>query len=79
MPTSPHNYSASNELVQCCFDQLLQYLDYDHAQVRLAAVEIIEMLFARSALYRALLVQDFQTFLRLTVDLDSESLVPPPK
>ncbi|XP_023556073.1 UV-stimulated scaffold protein A isoform X2 [Octodon degus] len=54
-------------------------LSQDHAEIRLSAFQIVDELFARSHQFRMLLVSDFQEFLELTLGMDLEQPLPPPK
>ncbi|KAF3837747.1 hypothetical protein F7725_009515 [Dissostichus mawsoni] len=54
-------------------------LNQEHAEVRLSAFQIAMELFSRSHHFRTLLVDNFQEFLELTVETDSEQPLPPPK
>lgn len=57
----------------------MMHLEYDHAQVRLAALELVEVLFARSASFRALLAPNLRDFMALTIGIDDTLLLPPPE
>jgi hypothetical protein len=47
--------------------------------VRLAAVELVGILFSRAAVFRGLLSRDLRYFLRLTLDTENDDPLPPPK
>ncbi len=62
------------------FEQLSTALAEKHAQVRLAAAQLIHELFGRSHLFRTLLVQDLRRYIELAVGVDEiENPLPPPQ
>eukprot|EP00051_Salpingoeca_urceolata_P011994 m.149083 g.149083 ORF g.149083 m.149083 type:complete len:690 (+) comp17338_c0_seq6:230-2299(+) len=67
--------------LQAAFDQLMVQLEKPHAQIRFAVVQVTDELFTRSHAFRLLLVEQFQSFLKLAVGLDdvSDPLPPPPQ
>ncbi|KAL7983972.1 hypothetical protein Chor_004512 [Crotalus horridus] len=56
----------------------MSQLNQEHAEIRLSAFQIVDQLFARSHLFRTLLVSNFQEFLELTVETDYDRPLPPP-
>ena len=65
-------------MTETAYEQLMMHLEYDHAQVRLAALQLIEILFARSAIFRGLLAPNLRILTSLTVGLDDTELLPEP-
>ncbi|XP_068182055.1 UV-stimulated scaffold protein A isoform X2 [Antennarius striatus] len=57
----------------------MSQLNQDHAEIRLSAFQIASELFSRSHHFRTILLDNFQEFLELTVETDSEQPLPPPK
>uniref|UniRef100_A0A8C5GPF7 UV-stimulated scaffold protein A n=1 Tax=Gouania willdenowi TaxID=441366 RepID=A0A8C5GPF7_GOUWI len=70
---------VSNECIEHVYHSLMSQLNQEHAQIRLSAFQISSELFARSHHFRTLLVDNFQEFLELTVETDSDLPLPPPK
>jgi hypothetical protein len=65
--------------VRIVFEQAMDALAYEHAQVRLSAVQLIDELFGRSHLFRTLLVTHLRRFVSLAIGLDDvEDPLPPP-
>ncbi|EDQ86358.1 uncharacterized protein MONBRDRAFT_28310 [Monosiga brevicollis MX1] len=60
--------SAHHDNVRSAYSQLINYLSENHAQVRYVALTIVNYLFQRSALFRQLLVADFQADFQAVVD-----------
>ncbi|XP_065591968.1 UV-stimulated scaffold protein A isoform X2 [Cyrtonyx montezumae] len=58
---------------------LLARLREEHAEMRFSAFQIVQELFSRSHRFRTLLVSDFQEFLELTVGVNHEQPLPPPR
>ncbi|NXT79563.1 UVSSA protein, partial [Zapornia atra] len=54
-------------------------LNEEHAEVRFSAFQIVQELFTRSHQFRTLIISDFQDFLELTVGINHEQPLPPPK
>ncbi|KAK5865303.1 hypothetical protein PBY51_016478 [Eleginops maclovinus] len=70
---------ASNDCIEHVYNSVMSQLNQEHAEVRLSAFQIATELFSRSHHFRTLLVDNFQEFLELTVETDSEQPLPPPK
>ncbi|XP_013362259.1 PREDICTED: UV-stimulated scaffold protein A isoform X2 [Chinchilla lanigera] len=70
---------SSEEQLSHAYHLLMTQLSQDHAEIRLSAFQIVDELFARSHQFRLLLVSDFQEFLELTLGMDHEQPLPPPK
>lgn len=69
----------SNDYVDHVFHSVMTQLDKEHAEIRLSAFQIASELFSRSHQFRTRLVDNFQEFLELTVETDSDQPLPPPK
>ncbi|XP_016087953.1 UV-stimulated scaffold protein A-like [Sinocyclocheilus grahami] len=54
-------------------------LNQEHAEIRLSAFQMVNEIFSRSHHFRGLLITNFQEFLELTVETDTEQPLPPPK
>ncbi|XP_023184717.1 UV-stimulated scaffold protein A isoform X1 [Xiphophorus maculatus] len=70
---------ASNDCIDHVYHSVMSQLNQEHAEIRLSAFQIASDLFSRSHHFRTLLVDNFQEFLELTVETDSEQPLPPPK
>ncbi|XP_016519913.1 UV-stimulated scaffold protein A isoform X4 [Poecilia formosa] len=70
---------ASNDCIDHVYHSVMTQLNQEHAEIRLSAFQIASELFSRSHHFRMLLVDNFQEFLELTVETDSEQPLPPPK
>ncbi|XP_073342940.1 UV-stimulated scaffold protein A [Pagrus major] len=70
---------VSNDCIDHVYHSMMSQLSQEHAEVRLSAFQIASELFTRSHHFRMLLVDNFQEFLELTVETDSEQPLPPPK
>ncbi|XP_056295121.1 UV-stimulated scaffold protein A isoform X2 [Pseudoliparis swirei] len=70
---------VSNDCIDHVYHSVIAQLNQEHAEVRLSAFQIASELFSRSHHFRMLLVDNFQEFLELTVETDSEQPLPPPK
>ncbi|XP_053180475.1 UV-stimulated scaffold protein A isoform X2 [Scomber japonicus] len=70
---------VSNDCIDHVYHTLMSQLNQEHAEIRLSAFQITSELFTRSHHFRTLLVDNFQEFLELTVETDSELPLPPPK
>lgn len=70
---------TSNDCIDHLYHTVMSQLSQDHAEIRLSAFQIASQLFSRSHYFRTLLVDNFQEFLELTVETDSEQPLPPPK
>ncbi|XP_067948434.1 UV-stimulated scaffold protein A-like [Watersipora subatra] len=69
----------SEEYVVQCFELLWSQLRRNHAEIRLSTFQIIDELFRRSHRFRELLLENFQAYLELTLEIDSNSPLPPPR
>lgn len=70
---------ASNDYIEHVYHLLMSQLAEEHAEIRLSAFQTAAELFSRSHHFRLLLVSNFQDFLDLTVETDSDQPLPPPK
>lgn len=70
---------VSNDCLDHVYHSVMSQLNQEHAEIRLSAFQIASELFSRSHHFRMLLVDNFQEFLELTVETDSEQPLPPPK
>ncbi|XP_018549908.1 LOW QUALITY PROTEIN: UV-stimulated scaffold protein A [Lates calcarifer] len=70
---------VSNDCVDHLYHLVMNQLNQEHCEIRLSAFQIASELFSRSHHFRTLLVDNFQEFLELTVETDSEQPLPPPK
>nr|XP_030126403.3 UV-stimulated scaffold protein A isoform X3 [Taeniopygia guttata] len=70
---------SSEEQVSQAHHLLLTRLREEHAEMRFSAFQVVQELFARSHHFRTLLIANFQEFLELTVGIDHEQPLPPPK
>ncbi|XP_039975611.1 UV-stimulated scaffold protein A isoform X4 [Xiphias gladius] len=69
----------SNDCTDHLYHLVMAQLNQEHSEVRLSAFQIASELFSRSHHFRTLLVDNFQEFLELTVETDSDQPLPPPK
>ncbi|XP_053734995.1 UV-stimulated scaffold protein A isoform X1 [Synchiropus splendidus] len=69
----------SNDCIDHVYHLVMSQLNEDHAEIRLSAFQIASELFSRSHHFRTLVVDNFQDFLDLTVETDTEQPLPPPK
>ncbi|KAJ7418999.1 UV-stimulated scaffold protein A [Willisornis vidua] len=70
---------SSEEHISHAFHLLLTRLHEEHAEMRLSAFQVLQELFARSHHFRTLVIASFQEFLELTVGIDHEQPLPPPR
>ncbi|NXD62141.1 UVSSA protein, partial [Eolophus roseicapillus] len=70
---------SSDEHISHAYHLLLTRLREEHAEMRFSAFQIVQELFSRSHQFRTLLISNFQDFLDLTVGIDHEQPLPPPK
>ncbi|NXN95354.1 UVSSA protein, partial [Rhinopomastus cyanomelas] len=70
---------SSEEYLSHAYHLLMTRLNEEHAEVRFSAFQIVQELFTRSHQFRTLLISNFQAFLELTVGIDHEQPLPPPK
>lgn len=70
---------SSDEHISHAYHLLLTRLREEHAEIRFSAFQIVQELFSRSHQFRTLLISNFQDFLDLTVGIDHEQPLPPPK
>ncbi|XP_074529376.1 UV-stimulated scaffold protein A isoform X2 [Halichoeres trimaculatus] len=70
---------VSDDCIDHVYHSIMSQLNQEHAEIRLSAFQIASELFSRSHHFRTLLVDNFQDFLELTVETDSEQPLPPPK
>ncbi|GAA6218709.1 UV-stimulated scaffold protein A [Lates japonicus] len=70
---------VSNDCIDHLYHLVMNQLNQEHCEIRLSAFQIASELFSRSHHFRTLLVDNFQEFLELTVETDSEQPLPPPK
>ncbi|XP_056238942.1 UV-stimulated scaffold protein A isoform X2 [Seriola aureovittata] len=70
---------VSNDCIDHLYHLVMSQLNQEHSEIRLSAFQITSELFSRSHHFRMLLVDNFQEFLELTVETDSDQPLPPPK
>ncbi|KAG7241638.1 hypothetical protein INR49_025405, partial [Caranx melampygus] len=70
---------VSNDCIDHLYHLVMSQLNQEHSEMRLSAFQIASELFSRSHHFRTLLVDNFQEFLDLTVETDSDQPLPPPK
>ncbi|XP_033369665.1 UV-stimulated scaffold protein A isoform X2 [Parus major] len=70
---------SSEEHISHAYHLLVTRLQEEHAEMRFSAFQVVQELFARSRQFRTLLISNFQEFLELTVGIDHEQPLPPPK
>lgn len=70
---------SSDEHISHAYHLLMTRLNEDHAEMRFSAFQIMQELFTRSHQFRTLIISNFQEFLELTVGIDHEQPLPPPK
>nr|XP_022341509.1 UV-stimulated scaffold protein A-like [Crassostrea virginica]XP_022341510.1 UV-stimulated scaffold protein A-like [Crassostrea virginica] len=69
----------SDMYVKEAYHMLMTQLEKDHSEIRLSAFQMIDELFNRSHSFREMLLCDLQTYLELTVEVDFDQPLPPPK
>ncbi|XP_009554319.2 UV-stimulated scaffold protein A isoform X1 [Cuculus canorus] len=70
---------SSEEHINHVYHLLMTRLNEEHAEMRFSAFQIVQELFIRSHQFRTLIISNFQEFLELTVGIDHEQPLPPPK
>ncbi|XP_010896992.2 UV-stimulated scaffold protein A [Esox lucius] len=70
---------VSIDYIEHFYHLIMTQLAKEHAEIRLSAFQMVSELFTRSHHFRVLLVDNFQEFLDLTVETDSDEPLPPPK
>ncbi|KAM9237673.1 UV-stimulated scaffold protein A [Dugong dugon] len=70
---------SSEDQLRHAYHLLMTQLNKEHAEVRLSAFQVVDVLFARSHQFRVLVVSNFQEFLELTLGTDHEQPLPPPR
>ncbi|KAL2305450.1 hypothetical protein Nmel_007437 [Mimus melanotis] len=70
---------SSEEHISHAYHLLVTRLQEEHAEMRFSAFQVVQELFSRSHQFRTLLISNFQEFLELTVGIDHEQPLPPPK
>ncbi|KAM8804271.1 UV-stimulated scaffold protein A isoform 2-T2 [Rhynchonycteris naso] len=70
---------SSEEQLSHTYHLLMTQLSQEHAEIRLSAFQIVDELFARSHLFRVLVVSNFQEFLELTLGTEHRRPLPPPR
>ncbi|NWH66494.1 UVSSA protein, partial [Geococcyx californianus] len=70
---------SSEEHINHMYHLLMTRLNQEHAEMRFSAFQIVQELFVRSHQFRTLIISNFQDFLELTVGIDHEQPLPPPK
>ncbi|KAM9378230.1 UV-stimulated scaffold protein A [Phaethornis superciliosus] len=70
---------SSEEHISHAYHLLLTRLKEEHAEMRFSAFQIVQELFTRSHHFRTLIISNFQEFLELTLGIDHEQPLPPPK
>ncbi|XP_016330051.1 UV-stimulated scaffold protein A [Sinocyclocheilus anshuiensis] len=70
---------VSTDYVDHFYHLIMTQLNQEHGEIRLSAFQMVSEIFSRSHHFRDLLITNFQEFLELTVETDTEQLLPPPK
>ncbi|XP_008940306.1 PREDICTED: UV-stimulated scaffold protein A-like, partial [Merops nubicus] len=70
---------SSEDHISHAYHLLMTRLSEEHAEMRFSALQIVQELFTRSHQFRTLVISNFQEFLELTVGIDHEQPLPPPK
>lgn len=69
----------SDDNVKHTFHILLSQLQKDHSEIRFSAFQIIHELFMRSHIFRLLLIENVQEYMDLTMGVDFNNPLPPPR
>ncbi|KAI2644324.1 UV-stimulated scaffold protein A [Labeo rohita] len=72
-------HRVSTDYVDHFYHLIMTQLNQEHAEIRLSAFQMASEIFSRSHHFRDLLITNFQEFLELTVETDTEQPLPPPK
>ncbi|KFU91591.1 UV-stimulated scaffold protein A, partial [Chaetura pelagica] len=70
---------SSEEHISHAYHLLMTRLREEHAEMRFSAFLILQELFTRSHPFRTRVISNFQEFLELTVGIDHEQPLPPPR
>ncbi|XP_010289613.1 PREDICTED: UV-stimulated scaffold protein A, partial [Phaethon lepturus] len=70
---------SSDEHISHAYHLLRTRLKEEHAEMRFSAFQVVQELFTRSHQFRTLVISNFQEFLELTVGIDHEQPLPPPR
>ncbi|XP_009078750.1 PREDICTED: UV-stimulated scaffold protein A, partial [Acanthisitta chloris] len=70
---------SSSEHISHAYHLLMTRLNEEHAEMRFSAFQVVQELFVRSHQFRTLIISNFQDFLELTVGIDHEQPLPPPR
>uniref|UniRef100_A0A672LQL3 UV-stimulated scaffold protein A n=1 Tax=Sinocyclocheilus grahami TaxID=75366 RepID=A0A672LQL3_SINGR len=70
---------VSTDYVDHFYHLIMTQLNQEHGEIRLSAFQMVSEIFSRSYHFRDLLITNFQEFLELTVETDTEQPLPPPK
>lgn len=77
--SSFYDHRVSTDYVDHFYHLIMTQLNQEHAEIRLSAFQMVSEIFNRSHHFRDLLITNFQEFLELTVETDTEQPLPPPK
>ncbi|KAK2154000.1 hypothetical protein LSH36_279g01056 [Paralvinella palmiformis] len=69
----------SDDYVKKCYHAAMIQLTKEHSEIRLSAVQLMDVLFNRSHCFRELLLADFKDFMELTIEINADYPLPPPK
>jgi len=69
----------NDDNVRIAFQTLISCCQKKHSAVRLNCVFIADILFTRSHIFRTLLLEDFETYVTLTLGTDPGNPLPPPE
>ena len=73
-------FCRSSEIyISKAYDLVLQKLKKKNSQIRINAFLICKELFKRSALFRELIIKDLELIYKLSAEINSKSILPPPK
>lgn len=74
---------GGDSMVKQAYQNCMHYLKKPHSQVRVSTVQLIDYLFRKTHKFRTLLLDEFDTFLELTIqvthDRETQVKLPPPK
>eukprot|EP01134_Creolimax_fragrantissima_P001002 CFRG1002T1 len=69
---------VNDDNLRVAYECIWRQLCKDHAQIRYSSVQVIDVLFTRSHLFRQLLLEDVHEFFSLTLGLDPNTPLPKP-
>lgn len=69
----------NDENLKLCFEVLNTQLKKEHSEIRFAALQIIDILFQRSHLFRELVLEDLEQFFERVLETNADEPLPPPR